>query len=274
MTTASAFGKKKSTTAVRADAKPPPREPVPEIAPSPAEDSVPEIESNFGAGLARIPFFTLGLMVSLSIIYQFSGPLIGPGGLTRTAVLAHGEWWRVFTAPVLHKEENDLISNLIVLFIVGWVFESVVGRTWFAALFAISAVGGSIGALAVNPPALVSTGATGASLGLLAAALVCSFIFESEQLRKRMQRVSLQLLAAPLLIALLPSVYLDIMQIDFGSQIGGAVTGSVMGFLLRALWREDVATPRGAQAALMIAAAGGLLSICGFAFIALRQFGI
>jgi len=80
----------------------------------------------------------------------------------------------------------------------------VIGHAWFAALFVVGALGGAAGSLAANAPNVLSVGASGAIMALLAAALVCSFIFESVQLRRRMQKVSLRFLIPSLAPALLP----------------------------------------------------------------------
>jgi rhomboid protease GluP len=267
-----AFGKKRSAAVARAKPLLQQGEPIAEPSLTPAEEFVPEIVPVFAAA-SRVPFLTLGLIAILVLIYQSEGNLVASGGLSGAAVFTHGQWWRVFTAPLLHDGTIEIMSNAVSLLLAGWIFERLIGRLWFAALFVICALGGSVGALVLNPPATVSTGASGAAMGLLAAAFVCSFIFESEQLRKRMQRVSLQLLLPSLLPALLPSLYAGLLQVDFGAQIGGAVAGFAMGFVLRALWPEDAEQPRGVQVALITASGGCFLSVCGFALVALRQFG-
>jgi rhomboid protease GluP len=266
-----AFGKKRSAAIARA--KPVPKQAQPVVVPilTPSEAFVPEIVPF--AAPRYVPFLTLGLIAILVLIYHYEGSLVALGGLSAAAVFSQGEWWRVFTAPLLHDGTIEITSNAVSLLLAGWIFERLIGRLWFAALFVICALGGSVGALGLNAPAFVSTGASGAAMGLLAAAFVCSFIFESEQLRKRMQRVSLQLLLPSLLPALSPSLYAGLLQVDFGAQIGGAVSGFAMGLVLRALWPEDAAQPRGVHVALVAASGGCFLSACGFALIALRQFG-
>ena len=107
-------------------------------------------------------------------------------------------------------------------------------------------------------------------MGLLAAAFVCSFLFESEQLRQRMQRVSLRLLVPSLLPALLPLAGAEFEIADYSIQIGGAAAGALIGFVLHEIWPEDSLRPRGQMIALAIAIAGALLSAGGLAFIATR----
>ncbi len=279
-----AFGKKRSIAAARVATAPKTAEPVAEPHPQPAEEFVPEIAAQFAAP-SRVPYLTFGLIAILMLVFrtekipaldlsQLLVPntqwLLAAGGLSGSAVFGNGEWWRVFTAPVLHDGFLDLLSNIVALLIAGWIFERLIGRAWFAALFVTSALGGSIGCLVLNAPATVSAGASGGVMGLLAATFVCSFIFESAQLRKRMQRGSLRLLVPSLLPAVLPLLDGSISDSDYGAPIGGAVAGVLMGLALRALWPEETLRPQGSHLALIIAAAGGLLSACGFVFIAMR----
>ena len=102
------------------------------------------------------------------------GTLIALGGLNGTLVLHDGEWYRLFSAPLLHGGMVHLGMNGLALLISGGLLERLVGRAWLLALFAIGALGGSLMSLAINPPTLVSVGASGAIMGLLAAGLVLS----------------------------------------------------------------------------------------------------
>ena len=54
--------------------------------------------------------------------------------------LASGEWWRLFSAPLLHGGPIHIALNGVALFFAGVVLENVIGRAWFAAVFAVSGV--------------------------------------------------------------------------------------------------------------------------------------
>jgi hypothetical protein len=139
----------------------------------------------------------------------------------------------------------------------------VIGHAWFAALFVLGALGGAAGSLAANSPNVLSVGASGAIMALLAAALVCSFIFDSAQLRRRMQKVSLRFLIPSLAPALLPLGAGT--GTDYGAHIGGALAGAAMGFLLGEIWPEGSATPKGERFAVALAIAGLLAAtLSGF----------
>ncbi len=216
-----------------------------------------------------LPFVTFGLIVALGLIFwaelifaaQPDGDfapgmrsLSAFGALDGALVFGAGEWWRVFTAPLLHGNLTHILGNALALLFAGWILERVIGHAWFAALFVLGALGGAAGSLAANSPNVLSVGASGAIMALLAAALVCSFMFESAQLRRRMQNVSLRFLVPSLAPALLPLGAAT--GTDYGAHIGGALAGAAMGFVLGRIWPEDSVAPKGQGFAVAIAIAG------------------
>jgi membrane associated rhomboid family serine protease len=88
-----------------------------------------------------------------------------PGGL------ADGEWWRLITAAFLHAGLFHLGLNMLVLWFVGAPVEQAIGRGRYLALYIVSGLAGSAGALLFSPNA-VTVGASGAIFGILGAALV------------------------------------------------------------------------------------------------------
>jgi rhomboid protease GluP len=268
MQAAPAFGKRGQLG--RRPVAPPPARPVRQTG---AVEDWPDAASEIGSH-RRLPFVTFALIIVLGLIYwaelsfavQPDGEfapglhsLAAFGALNGSLVLQSGEWWRMFTAPLLHGNLTHILGNALALLFAGWILERVIGHAWFAALFVIGALGGAAGSLAANSPNVLSVGASGAIMALLGAALVCSFIFESVQLRRRMQKVSLRFLIPSLAPALLP---LGIgTGTDFGAHIGGALAGAAMGFVLGEIWPEESPAPKGERFAAVIAVAGLLAAI-------------
>jgi membrane associated rhomboid family serine protease len=93
-----------------------------------------------------------------------SSPFI-PGGL------ADGEWWRLITSAFLHDGLFHIGVNMLVLWFVGAPVEEAIGRGRFLALYLVSGLAGSAGALLLDPNA-ITVGASGAIFGILGAALV------------------------------------------------------------------------------------------------------
>jgi membrane associated rhomboid family serine protease len=87
--------------------------------------------------------------------------LIAMGALDHPAILSRSEWYRLFTAPLLHANFAHLAGNGVALVLGGWLLERLVGRLWFFMFFAVGALSGSLASLAVQPANLISVGASG-----------------------------------------------------------------------------------------------------------------
>jgi rhomboid protease GluP len=230
----------------------------------------------------RFPLVTIALLAVLAAVFacelafgigEWSGmlapsiqTLIALGGLNKTLVLAQGEWSRVFSAALLHGNIAHLALNGLCLYLAGMALESFVGRRWFFALFVIGALGGSLMSLAINPPSIVSVGASGAIMGLLAAAFVCSFRYPSGAARMQIQMTTLQVLI-PGLIPLAVTGQ----RVDFAGHVGGALSGLVVGLVLLRTWRADSTRPAFLSVAA-IACVGGALAFAWSAWAPLRDY--
>ena len=98
------------------------------------------------------------------------GQIASRGALYGPAVAA-GEWWRLVTAGFLHYGPIHLLFNMLMLWWFGRPLEAVLGRGRFLAVYVVSLLAGSAGALLLTPrtPTL---GASGAVFGILGAGLV------------------------------------------------------------------------------------------------------
>jgi membrane associated rhomboid family serine protease len=128
---------------------------------------------------ALIAINVLVFLVNLaqgSALNQTSGSIFEKGALfIRSPIypggLADGEWYRLITAAFLHASIIHLAMNMFVLWIVGAPVEQAIGRGRFLALYFVSGLAGSAGALVFSPNA-ITVGASGAIFGILGAALV------------------------------------------------------------------------------------------------------
>jgi membrane associated rhomboid family serine protease len=111
-----------------------------------------------------------------SSLNQTSGSIIDKGALFVSSPfaaggLADGEWWRLITAAFLHGNLIHLGMNMVVLWIIGAPIEEALGRGRFLALYLVSGLAGSAGALLWSPND-ITVGASGAIYGILGAAIV------------------------------------------------------------------------------------------------------
>ena len=131
----------------------------------------------------------------------------------------------MLTAAWLHASPSHLIGNGLILLLTGLWLERLLGRAWFTAVYAVSAVGGSAASVLMNPSGPVSVGASGAIMGLLGAAFVCSFHVAAHENKGKMRFWTLRLMVP----ALIPSSG----HIDYSGHFGGVLAGVAIGYVLQ-----------------------------------------
>ena len=225
-----------------------------------------------GLAAFTLPYVTLALLAVLIGIFALENvfaiaptkglspgvtTLFAMGGLNRTAVFANGEWYRLFTAPLLHANLAHIVGNGVALLWGGWILERFVGRLWFFAFFVVGALGGSILSLLLMPAQWTSVGASGALMGLFAAMFVGSFRAEpGASARRRLQFHSLRILV-PSLLPL--SSAASIVQIDYGAHFGGVMAGAMLAVMLLRFWPKTERIPQLRTVAAVIALVGAFL---------------
>jgi membrane associated rhomboid family serine protease len=195
--------------------------------------------------------------VTPSVRLTLSGPtLIALGGLTREAVFAGREWFRLFTAPLLHVSLAHVMGNGVALLVGGWLLERLIGRLWFLALFCITALSGSLMSLAIAPPNTISVGVSGALMGMFAALFVISFHMPTGTAA----RIRLQISSLGVLIpSLVPLFSVSADQMDYGAHLGGALGGTVVAVLLLKFWPQTDRFPQLRKTAAAVSIIGAIL---------------
>jgi len=242
---------------------------------------VVEVEEEVAEPPDRKPVFASALVAALVLGFvaehllgvggEGQGPL-GPsvktlvalGGLNGPLVLEGGQWWRLLTAPLLHGDAIHLLLNGFCLWFVAGAVEALVGRAWLGLLCVVSALGGGAVSMLFTADSVVSVGASGVLMGVLAALLALSWRVPPGEERVQLQMLSLQLLV-PSLIPIATSRTGG--GIDFAAHLGGALAGGAVGWALMRVWsrKEPVppaARPMGAVAAV---AAVALVASVGLA---------
>jgi membrane associated rhomboid family serine protease len=129
--------------------------------------------------------------------------------------VADGDYYRLLTAAFLHASILHIALNMYALYLFGPPVEAAIGRVRFAALYLVSALGGSALSYAFANPLVPSLGASGAVFGLLGAYLVLN--------RKLGRNTSgvMALLVINFVFGLIAP------NIDWRAHLGGLVTGSL-----------------------------------------------
>ncbi|MGO4569861.1 rhomboid family intramembrane serine protease [Rhizobium sp. 2YAF20] len=187
------------------------------------------------------------------------------GGTLRQAVVDGGQWWRLFTAPLMHGSIPHLAFNCFALWLAGSMLERLIGWRWFAGIFFVSALGGSLASVFLNAPNIVGVGASGGIVGLFAAALAASFHFQSSRIAYALRIRAVQIVVPSLLPFL--STVRNGENIDYAAHLGGAIAGVILALAMLGLWPRQRPYPRFSKsmaaisAVFLAVAAGSLLPI-------------
>jgi membrane associated rhomboid family serine protease len=151
---------------------------------------------------------------------QGGGTVVNHGGLNGPAV-ADGDWWRIITAGFLHAGLIHIAFNMYVLFILGTLLEPGIGTPRFLAVYFVSLLAGSFGALLLSPNE-ITVGASGAIFGLMSAAFIVARHRGVEQV------------AGQLAIFILINLFFTfgVSHISVGGHLGGLIGGALAGLLI------------------------------------------
>jgi len=132
---------------------------------------------SFGGSFNTVPVVTKWLILTCVGIYLVSLVFGGVNGFAATfgmvpLAIAQGEWWRLITAAFLHGGLLHLAFNMYALYWLGPQLERLLGPVRFAAVYFLSALGGSVASYWFSPVNTVSVGASGAIFGLMTAMIV------------------------------------------------------------------------------------------------------
>lgn len=225
------------------------------------------------AALALVAVLSGVFVCEHLLAIEDSGPWLAPsiktllalGALHAPLTLHQGEWHRLLTAPFLHADLIHLALNALALAFAGMVLEHRIGVARFLTLFYAGAVVGGIASALLNPADVVTVGASGGIMGLLAAAFVISFRQPPGPERRALQW-NLAMILAPALAPLAATT-----QVDVAAHGGGAFVGLVMGMLLLRRWPPERTMPRDCKPAALLTVLGTVAALGAFVLVA-RNF--
>lgn len=151
--------------------------------------------------------------------------------------------WRVLTVTLVHGSVWHIALNMLALWALGRSLEPLLGRGRFAALYVLSAIGGSA-LVALLAPYTWVVGASGAVWGLLGAMFIIG-----RHLGANVTAIAV-LLGLNLVITFLPGS-----NISWQGHIGGGLVGLLVGYIYA---RTRRLTQQRTQKLLLAAVAAGL----------------
>ncbi|MGI9666139.1 MAG: rhomboid family intramembrane serine protease [Acidimicrobiia bacterium] len=140
-------------------------------------------------------------------------------------LVAQGQWYRIFTAALLHGGMMHILFNMYALYLFGPRLEQQVGKAAFAALYVATAGAGGMVSYVFGPTNQVSVGASGAIFGLLGAWMFVAWKMRHSPGGRAMFNQLGVLLAINLALPLFVG------GIDWRAHMGGLASGLLIAFL-------------------------------------------
>lgn len=169
-------------------------------------------------GLNVLAFLVTVATAGGQIMGNFQSPIFADFA-TAPDWIAAGEWWRLLTGAFLHYGLTHLAVNMLSLYILGRDLEAYLGSVKYAAIYVLSALGGSVAVVFFAFPFADVAGASGAIFGLLGATGVALYQ------RKANLRSLFAILLMNVLISFLPGISL-------AAHAGGLVVGAIAGAIV------------------------------------------
>lgn len=210
--------------------------------------SVRPVRTPFGgrAGATRpmVTYVLIGINVA-AFVLQMVAPALEPELVLWAPGVASGDWYRLITSAFLHYGIAHLLFNMLALYFVGPQLEMLLGRLRFGALYALSALGGSVLVYLLSPLNTGTAGASGAVFGLFGATFVVA----------RRMNLDIRGIAGIIVLNLVFTfVYplISAQNISWQGHIGGLVTGALVAWAYAYAPREQRTLIQGGVTAAIV----------------------
>lgn len=167
-------------------------------------------------GMAGRNIFTIIINPDINLLIH-SGAQFWPW------VVSNGEWWRTITYAFMHGGILHLVFNMVVLYQIGPLVESEIGRSRFLILYTLTTLTATFADLIWHPNVPV-VGASGALFGLIGFSIAWYHRlggFQATELRNFMIKWAAFSFVFGLLVGA-----------DNAAHLGGAIGGGAIGFIL------------------------------------------
>ncbi|MGP3960832.1 rhomboid family intramembrane serine protease [Nonomuraea sp. 3N208] len=179
-----------------------------------------QAKSTFGGNVVRTPFVTYTILVINVLVfgaqYLIGNEVTGELAMWPAGVAVLDQYYRLITAAFVHGGVFHILFNCWALYVVGPYLERAFGHVRYVALYVISALGGSVLGLWLDPLNQPTVGASGAIFGLFGAVFVVG------------RRLNMDVRGIAVLIAINLVITFVVSGISWTGHIGGLITGSLL----------------------------------------------
>jgi membrane associated rhomboid family serine protease len=152
------------------------------------------------------------------------------GALDPYAVVAQGEYWRLFTALFLHGGFTHLLFNIFALYVLGPPLERAIGTVRFALCYLISGLASSAGVVGLMVLGFVQVaqlvGASGCIMGIVGA--WAGFLLRHRHVPQAKQRLG----NVVIIIVIQIAFDLSTPQVSMAAHLCGLIAGFFLGLIL------------------------------------------
>jgi membrane associated rhomboid family serine protease len=216
------------------------------------------------SGLSATKVLLLALLAGFALEVAEGGPnalLQGPSlqklvdlGAMQPWLIAHGQYWRLFTAIFLHEGLLHIAFNAYALWLFGQFVDDAYGTRRFVLLFFLTGLLASATSYAFSDPGTVGVGASGAVFGIFGAFIAYHYR------RRDLAQSAASLRWAVTMILLNAFLAFSFRSIDWHAHVGGLVAGFLAGYALEGFGPRSTRTlVRVGGIALLIAVGVGLV---------------
>ena len=128
-----------------------------------------------------VTFILVAINIIVFIVLEIMGDtnsggfMLIKGAMNPYLILSHGEWYRLFTCLFMHFGIEHLANNMLLLFLLGQIFERAVGITRYIGIYIGAGLSGSFLSffyMCLMGKNDIVAGASGAIFGLIGGMIV------------------------------------------------------------------------------------------------------
>lgn len=196
---------------------------------------------NVALFLAEMLFGAVGAMGGGS-----TGALVDMGALVPYLV-AHGEYWRLFTAMWLHGGLLHVAFNMYALYIGGSYLEMIAGKGKYLAIYLVAGVAGNVAVYLLAVPVSVTIGASTAIFGIFGALFTYSLHNRDSAVGRALSSMGTVILINLVITFVVPGI-------SWQGHVGGLIGGVLAVEALTWFGQRDLRSPFGPRDAALLAA--------------------